>query len=492
MEQETVIERNGAQSAAPSSLGRMFSMLFVRLASAQDLAQKVFITLAVALVVGLTSYACFRHFNTLTNMYLNYNGQVVLTIFAGVILLNALIMAWRMYQVWTYKPIPSVSDAELPLCTVVIPAYNEGSQVLYTIRSVAGSNYPAEKLQIIAIDDGSKDDTWHWMLKAQEEYGDRVELYQMPANRGKKRALYEGFTRARGEVFVTIDSDSEVESDTIRNLVSPFQVDPRVGGCSGNVRVLNFKEGFLPRMMEVGFSFSFDFMRASESRVNTVMCTPGALSAYRASALKPSLEEWLDQRFLGKPANIGEDRALANYVLREGYHILYQRNAIVFTKVPATYKPMCRMLLRWGRSNIREGLFACSFMFRKFRTSPASGARINILMQMFDIVVFELLKFTWLWSMIDSPFFTTVNLLWGALFAGIFPAAVYLLRYRSSNFMWAFPYCVYYVFALSWVNLWSLFTPHNDSWLTRGLVNAPTTAPASPASLSAAPAKTVV
>ena len=487
---DNVIEQTGASSAAPSTLSRIIYMLLAKAARVQDLTQKVLITLAVAAVVGLTFYACFRHLSGLMNMYADYRGQTILTIFGAIILVNAVLMAWRMYQVYTYKPIPSVSDEELPVCTVVIPAYNEGSQVLYTIRSVAASNYPADKLQIIGIDDGSKDDTWQWMLKAQEEFGDRVELYQMPVNRGKKRALYEGFTRARGEIFVTIDSDSEVETDTIRNLVSPFQVDPRVGGASGNVRILNFKEGLLPRMMEVGFSFSFDFMRASESRVNTVMCTPGALSAYRASALTPSLEEWLDQRFLGKPANIGEDRALANYVLRNGYHILYQRNAVVYTKVPATYRPMCRMLLRWGRSNIREGLFSCSFMFRKFRSSPTSGARINIIMQMFDITAFELLKITWLWSLVNYPFFTIVNLLWGAMIAGIFPAAVYFIRYRNSNFMWAFPYCVYYIFALSWINFWSLFTPHNDSWLTRGLIKTPTTAP-SAVSLNVAQVKTI-
>src|SRR5690606_17470198 len=63
-----------------------------------------------------------------------------------------------------YKPIESVSDEELPSCTVIVPAYNEGKLVYETLVSLYESDFPKEKLQIISIDDGSKDDTWHWMI----------------------------------------------------------------------------------------------------------------------------------------------------------------------------------------------------------------------------------------------------------------------------------------------------------------------------------------
>lgn len=80
-----------------------------------------------------------------------------------------------------------------------------------TLLSLTNSLYPAEKLQLITIDDGSKDDTWDWMKKAKEQLGDRVAIYQQPTNQGKRHALYRGFNLATGEVFVTVDSDSIVE-----------------------------------------------------------------------------------------------------------------------------------------------------------------------------------------------------------------------------------------------------------------------------------------
>src|SRR5690606_24226912 len=118
------------------------------------------------------------------------------------------------------------TDEELPTCTVIVPAYNEGELVWHTLKSLANSDYPKEKLQLLAIDDGSKDDTWQWMLKAKQLLGDRVTIFQQPENRGKRQALYRGFQIGTGEIFVTVDSDSIVKTNTLRNLVSPFVVNP--------------------------------------------------------------------------------------------------------------------------------------------------------------------------------------------------------------------------------------------------------------------------
>ena len=81
---------------------------------------------------------------------------------------------YKAYNYFKYKPIASVSDKELPTITVIVPAYNEGKQVWDTLMSLDNSNYPKEKIQIISIDDGSKDDTWDWMLDAKTKLGDRL------------------------------------------------------------------------------------------------------------------------------------------------------------------------------------------------------------------------------------------------------------------------------------------------------------------------------
>ncbi len=391
-------------------------------------------------------------------------------------------LVWRIYLAATYRDPSPCLDHELPEITVVVPAYNEGAQVLDTLRSLAASDYPGHKLHLVAVDDGSQDDTWQWMCAAGEELGGLVELARLPQNRGKRHALYQGFLRARGSVLVTVDSDSEVLPDTLRHLVTPMVRDPLCGAVAGNVRVLNQAQGIIPRMLEVGFVFSFDFIRASQSRINTVMTTPGALSAYREAAVRPHLEAWLNQQFCGRLANIGEDRALTNLVLKNGFHALFARKAEVLTKVPVRYKGLCRMFLRWARSNVRETIVMTGFIFRRFRQTPALGARVNLLLHLFRMTAGEWLKLGALGVVLASPSVMAVNLLLAAVAGGSLPALIYVLRHRNSNFLWAFPYSLFWMVGLSWISLWALVTPHKNGWLTRGLVQPPQpVAPSPPA-----------
>ncbi len=382
---------------------------------------------------------------------------------------NLAALVWRIYLTCTYRPTPPCEDDELPLITVIVPAYNEGQQVAEALASVLASDYPADRLQIIAIDDGSRDDTWYWMQRVRSEAPERIMLVQQPKNMGKRHALYEGFKRGAGKLFVTIDSDSMVLADTIRNLVSPLVRDKKVGAVAGNVRVLNRKGGIIPRMMEVSFTFSFDFIRASQSRINTVICTPGALSAYRDNAVLPVLEEWLGQTFMGRPANIGEDRAMTNLILASGQHVLFQRNALVYTEVPTTYQNLCKMLLRWARSNVRESLAMAGFIFKNFRDTPKAGARVNFILEAINLTVMQAFKLVGLCWLASFPLGLGINFLFGALLGGAILALFYVIRHRSSESLWGLPYGPYNLLWLSWISTYALCTPHNSGWLTRNI-----------------------
>jgi hyaluronan synthase len=375
---------------------------------------------------------------------------------------------WRLYLVATYRPVASVSDDELPELTVIVPAYNEGEQVLKTLRSLAASDYPLDKVRVVAVNDGSADDTWRWIQQGAREFPDLVVALNCPVNRGKRAALYEGFNRARGEVIVTVDSDSEVLPDTLRNLVSPFVRDSRVGAVAGNVRVLNREAGPIPAMLDVTFTYMFEFMRASESRVDTVFCTPGALSAYRRELIDACKDAWVAQTFCGRPANIGEDRALSNYVLRAGFLVHFQSNAIVLTEVPTRTPQLCRMVLRWARSDVRETLETASFLFRKFRPSSALGARVNLIWSILAQLVTPVLFVSVVLVVLRNPS-TLGPIVGGALLSALLPALVFSLHRTPARALWAFPYALYNFFCLSWITPYALLTPHRSGWLTRKL-----------------------
>ena len=396
-------------------------------------------------------------------------GMVVLGITGSLLLFRAGFFFFNLYLYLRYKPISSVSNENLPTCTVIVPAYNEGKQVWATLMSLAKSDYPAHKLQLLAIDDGSKDDTWEWMQKAKKDLGDRVSIYQQPENKGKRHALYRGFHLGTGEVFVTVDSDSEVTNETLRNLVSPFVVNEKCGAVAGNIRVLNNgKKAMLPKMLDVSFVLSFEFVRSAESSLESVLCTPGALAAYRRKAVFGCLDEWINQTFMGRASDIGEDRAMTNMILKQGYHVLFQRNAFAYTNVPEKYTGLYKMFIRWGRSNVRENISMAKYVFTDFRESSKTGSRLLFLNQVLKLVMsYPTILMMLFFISMDPVLFLSSTLL-SILIWSSFPVLFYAKRYNLSESFWAYSYSILYTFGLFWITPYAIATASKRGWLTRG------------------------
>ncbi|PIB28661.1 glycosyl transferase family 2 [Maribacter sp. 4G9] len=395
-------------------------------------------------------------------------GLIFMVIATGLFLFKAGFFVYTLYRYFRYRAIASVSDEELPTCTVIVPAYNEGKQVYATLMSLAESDYPVEKLQLLSIDDGSKDDTWHWMQEAKKVLGDRVSICQQPKNMGKRHALYRGFNEGIGEVFVTVDSDSIVKKDTLRNLVSPFVTNENCGAVAGNIRVLNNKEALIPKMLDVSFVLSFEFVRSAESSLNSVLCTPGALAAYRRTAVFACLDAWINQTFMGQPSDIGEDRAMTNMILKQGYHVLFQRNAYAYTNVPEKYKGLYKMFIRWGRSNVRENIEMSKYVFTNFRKGNKAGTRLLFFSQATKIVMSYPFLLFMLYFVLTHPILFVSSTFLSILVLSTFPVIFYANRYNFIESFWAYSYSVMYTFGLFWITPYAIATANRRGWLTRG------------------------
>jgi hyaluronan synthase len=399
---------------------------------------------------------------------LNTNlGYMFFTLAATLFAFSAMTFLYDIYLYFKYKPIESVSDNELPTVTVIVPAYNEGKQVWATLESLAKSDYPKDKLQLLSIDDGSKDDTWYWMKEAKRILGDQVTIMQQPKNMGKRHALYRGFNIGTGEVFVTVDSDSIVKKDTLRNLVSPLVTDKKCGAVAGNIQVLNNKKALLPKMLNVSFVMSFEFKRSAESSLNSVLCTPGALAAYKASAVFTCLPEWIDQKFMGKASDIGEDRALTNMILKQGYSVLFQRNAYAYTNVPEDYTGLYKMFIRWGRSNVRENIAMYKYVFTDFKEGSKFGSRLLFVTQSLKMIMSYPFLLFMMYFVITHPVLFLSSTLLSILIMSTFPVLFYSKRYDLKEALWAYSYSILYTFGLFWITPYAIATAGKSGWLTR-------------------------
>ncbi|MBI5763789.1 MAG: glycosyltransferase family 2 protein [Planctomycetes bacterium] len=429
------------------------------------------------LLVTLTQHTRAQAFQILWQHRL---GRPLLILGTAYAALTTVWTVWRFILAMRYRPVPSVSGDSLPRISVIVPAFNEGALIADTLSHLAQCHYPSDRLEIIVVDDGSTDETWAQIERTRDWFHNsgsdrRIQTIRLPANRGKRHALYEGFRRATGDILITVDSDSLVDADALIELVSPLVRNPRIGAVAGNVRVLNKSDGLIPRMLDIRYLMTFDFKRAAQSVMSGggVLCVAGALAAYRRTAVVPILSEWLHQQWLGHPARAGEDHAMTNYIRGQGYAVTFQRTARVQTLAPTTYTGLARMFLRWGRSNVRETAHLASILIQRRapHTNSAvpieAGFLFNFVVGATGLVVPYLFLAAAIGLAIASPPIFGLKLLAAAIASGVFPLIFAGTFDRNDDALLAIVYSLYAMLLLSWVWPWALFTSHKSVWMTR-------------------------
>jgi N-acetylglucosaminyltransferase len=239
-----------------------------------------------------------------------------------------------------------------PSVDVVVPCYNEEPALLAAcLRSLRLQDYEGE-LRVWVVDDGSSNrDALLPVLRAQTGLHQQVLL--LDGNRGKREAQAAALRRGRGEVVVTVDSDTVVAPDGIGRIVAPLR-EGSVGAATGNLRASNADATWLTRLIDIRYQLLFGRERAAQGFFGTVFCCAGPFSAYRRTAVEEVLGDYLGQRFWGGRRVFGDDLKLTNLVLAAGYDSVYEPTARAATDVPATLRHFVRQQLRWNRSFYRE------------------------------------------------------------------------------------------------------------------------------------------
>jgi len=348
----------------------------------------------------------------------------------------------------------------LPFISVVVPVRNEEEHVARTLRQVMESDYPRDRLQVIAVDDCSTDRSLAVMKESQNIYPDLVVL-GLEKNAGKRHVMAAGFGLATGEIIVFIDSDSFLYPDALRNLVKRF-ADPQVAAVTGHCDVENIWTNLLTRMQTVRYYIAFRVMKAAESVFDSVTCLSGPIAGYRREILQQILPEWLNQMFMGRPATFGDDRSLTNSLLRRGYKVVYESDARVTTIVPESHKTFLRQQLRWKRSWFRESLIACSFMWRRQPFMALSFYLGFLLPLLGPAIVIRAMVYVPLVQQ-TSPLMYIV----GITLMSALMSSTYLLHRRSKLWFYGTIFCFYYMFILVWQTPWAVLTSWRNSWITR-------------------------
>jgi cellulose synthase/poly-beta-1,6-N-acetylglucosamine synthase-like glycosyltransferase len=237
-----------------------------------------------------------------------------------------------------YPDIPK--DKDLPKVSIIIPAWNEGKGISGTIKSALNLDYPKDKLEIIVIDDGSKDDTYY-VAKKFENKGVRV--FRNKKNMGKGASMNFGIEKSKGDVIVTMDADNIiVEGDILKKMVSHFQ-NERVM-CVAPTPIVHNPKGVLQRIQQVEYLLGI-FLMQSFSSMNTIHITSGAFSVYRKS--------FFDKYGLFDTTSTTEDMEMALRIQYNNYIIVNDVRAVAYTIAPKKLWPLIKQRRRWYSGNIK-------------------------------------------------------------------------------------------------------------------------------------------
>lgn len=276
-----------------------------------------------------------------------------------------------------------------PTVTVIMSAFNEGGNIYRTIASLRACDYPVDKMEIMAYDDCSADDTFEWMKKAAQDFPNIVVKRNME-NLGKSLTVLAMAQAAKGEYLVSVDSDCLFEPQCIRELMSGF-ADLEVGAVGGQFGIAEPNVSLLTQMQTIIYGFSFNFLKIVESFIGRVQCLGGPMVSFRKDLFLTLIPRIEKRSFFGVRITNGEDRAITQFILLKNLKTVINMRARCLVGTPSTWKGYLNQQLRWRRSAMGqwfEALFQSPSRVKESSALTLLGSTLPMLSMMTWMVLF--------------------------------------------------------------------------------------------------------
>lgn len=183
-------------------------------------------------------------------------------------------------------------DSDWPHLTILIPAYNEASQIRSKLENVLGLEYPPERRHVLVVSDASDDGTDEIV----REFSDRgVELVRLSERGGKSAAENAARPHVRGELVVTTDAGVRIVRDGLRPLVRVF-ADPTIGVAAGRDVSVGDGSGEVGPG-ESGYVGYEMWVRSLETKLSTIVGAGGSYYGTRTALFRQEVPDHLSRDF---------------------------------------------------------------------------------------------------------------------------------------------------------------------------------------------------
>ncbi len=378
-------------------------------------------------------------------------------VFGGYSLLVTLYVLARFSIAPFYRSTPDIGYR--PSCSIVIPAFNEEGCIEATIDACFSADYPA----------GSDRGRRRRRRVERQDVGAHARRARAPPIAPLRPVLPEPRQAGgdgRGHPPVErrgVRVHRLGLRDRGRRALDDHGRLPRRAGRRGRRHGRRHEQGAEPDDQDAAGALLRARFGSSRARSRCSAPSRARRAASRRTGARrcsTSCDRWETQRFLGRPATYGDDRALTNYILRN-HRVTYQSQARSHTLAPDTLKAFLIQQIRWRKSWLRESLHVVRFMWRKHPVAAALTYLGVLFPWVAPIVAFRSLY--WHSIMTGSPWFY----LMGAYVMALLYSLYYAVSRKSPLWHHGITFIVIYMAFLVWLTYYALLTLRNTNWGTR-------------------------
>lgn len=368
--------------------------------------------------------------------------------------------------------------SQYPSIAIVVPCWNEGTTVHGTIESLLALDYPSDKLQVIAVDDGSTDTTWQEMLKYKDH--PQVQILQKE-NGGKHTAVNYGIENTDTDFVSCLDADSFVAPDALKRMMAMFERQPELMAIAPSI-IIHRPQTFIQKVQKVEYNMGI-YVKKMLAYLGAIHVTPGPFSVFRRAVF---------QQIGGfRKAHNTEDMEIAYRMQEAHMKIGHCHTAHIFTVAPSTIPKLFKQRVRWiygfiqNTFDYRRLIFKKSYGNFSFFTLPSGIVSITATVYIFFTILYNAL--VWIvekvaqWRTIGLTGNLGINLNWFyintqtilfitiALYSIIVVVTILgsrMAHERLNPFYLLWYILTYSVIAPFWLMkaVWSSLTKHKPSW----------------------------
>jgi len=231
-----------------------------------------------------------------------------------------------------------------PTVSVIVPCYNEERTIAATVLSLLALEYPKKKLDIVVVDDGSRDGTRTIAERFAKTHSQVRYFYK--ENGGKYTALNFGIEVSRGDIVGCLDADSFVAKDALMESIKYLERDPSIMALTPVMKVYR-PRSVLEHMQAVEYTFGVFFKKMFDN-LASISVLPGPFSLYR--------REVFAHVGIFRHAHNTEDMEIAFRMHSYGLKIANAHTAYVHTTVPKTLRSLLTQRVRWSQGYLQNSL----------------------------------------------------------------------------------------------------------------------------------------